>query len=208
MIVAQIEAVASDIGVDAVKVGMLGTTETIEAVIEGLGIVRRRPGGGRPGHGLRDRIEPARRRSPLGPGRRHPAAGEFRHAEHPRGPCARRPRPRILTGGPGPGGACARSRLRGRHRWPQRRPGRLFYDGSEIHVEIEGPRYHAPPPTVPAAPTPRRSPAISPSGWISLSRRSARREPWPPSSCRNGLDSIGDGPGPVDVIGLNGELPH
>src|SRR5215212_1476602 len=29
---AQVEAVADDIGVDAVKIGMLGTTETIEAV--------------------------------------------------------------------------------------------------------------------------------------------------------------------------------
>src|SRR5207244_956184 len=36
MIRAQIAAVAQDIGVDAVKVGMLGTRETIEAVAEAL----------------------------------------------------------------------------------------------------------------------------------------------------------------------------
>ena len=36
MIVAQVRAVASDIGVDAVKIGMLGTAETAEAVVEAL----------------------------------------------------------------------------------------------------------------------------------------------------------------------------
>ena len=36
VIVAQVEAVVSDIGVDAVKIGMLGTTETTAAVVEAL----------------------------------------------------------------------------------------------------------------------------------------------------------------------------
>ncbi|MGH3265000.1 MAG: bifunctional hydroxymethylpyrimidine kinase/phosphomethylpyrimidine kinase [Trebonia sp.] len=39
MIVAQVGAVASDIGVDAVKVGMLGTVETVGAVVEAIGLV-------------------------------------------------------------------------------------------------------------------------------------------------------------------------
>lgn len=39
MIVAQVRAVATDIGVDAVKVGMLGTQETVEAVVEALALV-------------------------------------------------------------------------------------------------------------------------------------------------------------------------
>jgi hydroxymethylpyrimidine/phosphomethylpyrimidine kinase len=39
MIVAQVKAVAEDIGVDAVKVGMLGTAEAVEAVVEALGLV-------------------------------------------------------------------------------------------------------------------------------------------------------------------------
>ncbi len=39
MIVAQVEAVAADIGVDAVKIGMLGTAATVDAVIEALGHV-------------------------------------------------------------------------------------------------------------------------------------------------------------------------
>jgi hydroxymethylpyrimidine/phosphomethylpyrimidine kinase len=38
-IVAQIRAVAEDIGVDAVKVGMLGTVATIEAVLAGLALL-------------------------------------------------------------------------------------------------------------------------------------------------------------------------
>ena len=42
MIVEQVRAVASDIGVDAVKVGMLGTAETVAAVVEALAAARRR----------------------------------------------------------------------------------------------------------------------------------------------------------------------
>jgi len=38
-IVAQVRAVAEDIGVDAVKIGMLGTATTVEAVIEALALV-------------------------------------------------------------------------------------------------------------------------------------------------------------------------
>src|SRR3954454_19341458 len=36
MILSQVRAVAEDIGVDAVKVGMLGTAETVEAAVEAL----------------------------------------------------------------------------------------------------------------------------------------------------------------------------
>jgi hydroxymethylpyrimidine/phosphomethylpyrimidine kinase len=39
MIVAQVRAVVEDIGVDAVKVGMLGTAETVGAVVEALDLV-------------------------------------------------------------------------------------------------------------------------------------------------------------------------
>jgi hydroxymethylpyrimidine/phosphomethylpyrimidine kinase len=38
-IVAQVRAVAEDIGVDAVKIGMLGTAETVEAVVRALDLV-------------------------------------------------------------------------------------------------------------------------------------------------------------------------
>jgi hydroxymethylpyrimidine/phosphomethylpyrimidine kinase len=43
MIVAQVGAVAEDIGVDAVKVGMLGTAATVDAVVEALGLVGEAP---------------------------------------------------------------------------------------------------------------------------------------------------------------------
>jgi hydroxymethylpyrimidine/phosphomethylpyrimidine kinase len=43
MIVAQVRAVAEDIGVDAVKVGMLGSAETVEAVVEALALVGEAP---------------------------------------------------------------------------------------------------------------------------------------------------------------------
>jgi hydroxymethylpyrimidine/phosphomethylpyrimidine kinase len=42
-IVAQVRAVATDIGVDAVKIGMLGTAETVEAVVEALGLLGEAP---------------------------------------------------------------------------------------------------------------------------------------------------------------------
>jgi len=43
VIVAQVRAVAEDIGVDAVKIGMLGTVETVEAVVEALSFVGEAP---------------------------------------------------------------------------------------------------------------------------------------------------------------------
>ena len=42
MIVAQVRAVAEDLGVDAVKIGMLGDVATIEAVAEALDAAARR----------------------------------------------------------------------------------------------------------------------------------------------------------------------
>jgi hydroxymethylpyrimidine/phosphomethylpyrimidine kinase len=42
-IVAQVRAVAEDIGVDAVKIGMLGTAETVEAVVEALDLTGSSP---------------------------------------------------------------------------------------------------------------------------------------------------------------------
>ena len=43
MIVAQVEAVASDIGVDAVKIGMLADEATIEAVVDALELIDEAP---------------------------------------------------------------------------------------------------------------------------------------------------------------------
>src|SRR5689334_17713475 len=43
MIVAQARAVAEDIGVDAVKIGMLGTAEAVDAVVEAIGLLGEPP---------------------------------------------------------------------------------------------------------------------------------------------------------------------
>jgi hydroxymethylpyrimidine/phosphomethylpyrimidine kinase len=43
MIVAQVRAVAEDIGVDAVKIGMLGTVQAVDAVVEALELVGEAP---------------------------------------------------------------------------------------------------------------------------------------------------------------------
>jgi hydroxymethylpyrimidine/phosphomethylpyrimidine kinase len=43
IIVAQVRAVAEDIGIDAVKIGMLGTVEAVDAVVEALGYVGEAP---------------------------------------------------------------------------------------------------------------------------------------------------------------------
>jgi hydroxymethylpyrimidine/phosphomethylpyrimidine kinase len=42
-IVAQVRAVAEDIGVDAVKIGMLGTAETVDSVVEALALIEDAP---------------------------------------------------------------------------------------------------------------------------------------------------------------------
>ena len=45
MIVAQVQAVADDIGIDAIKIGMLGDEATIDAVVEALDVAERYRGG-------------------------------------------------------------------------------------------------------------------------------------------------------------------
>src|ERR1700743_1823647 len=42
-IIAQVRLVAEDIGIDAVKIGMLGTVETVEAVVQALSYVGEAP---------------------------------------------------------------------------------------------------------------------------------------------------------------------
>ena len=69
LIVEQVRAVADDIGVDAVKIGMLGTAETIDAVATALDLRRRRARRDRPGDGRRERRRAARRAAAPGAGR-------------------------------------------------------------------------------------------------------------------------------------------
>ena len=74
MIVAQVRAVAEDIGVDAVKIGMLGTAETVEAVVEALGLVGGAPVVVDPVMVAESGAVAARRRRPRGAGRAPAAA--------------------------------------------------------------------------------------------------------------------------------------
>ena len=108
MIVAQVRAVAEDIGVDAVKIGMLGTAETVDAVVEALALVGDAPV-------VVDPVMVAESGAVLldderadGAGRAAAAACHGGHPEHPRGAGADRGGGARLPGGPGPRGAGAR----------------------------------------------------------------------------------------------------
>ena len=120
MIVAQVRAVAEDIGVDAVKIGMLGTAETVDAVVEALGLVGEAPVVVDPvmvaesGAVLLDddaREALVERLLPL---------ATVVDPQHPRGAGADRGGGGGLPGGAGARGAGARPAGGGRHRRPQR----------------------------------------------------------------------------------------
>lgn len=206
MIIDQIEAVTSDIGVDAVKIGMLGTTTTIEAVIEGLGTVGEVPVVVDPvmvsetGSSLLDdearsalvdgilplatfvtpNIPEAGVLAGLGP---EASQAELARAIQSLGPdCV------VVTGGHSEGLVD------------------IFFDGTELH-EIEGPRYHASSShgsgcTHSSALASYLALGLDPLAAVRSARALAAE------AVGNGLDSIGGGPGPVDVFGLTGELPH
>ena len=201
-IVAQVRAVAEDIGVDAVKIGMLGTAETVDAVVEALGSRRRGAGGRRPGDGRRERRGAARRRTRA----RRWSSGCCRW---PRSSTPNIPEARALTGagrGGDPGGAGARGAgARAARRWSSPAATAsaivdLFFDGARVGRD---PR-RAPPrrrrarlrlhPLLGAGglPRPRRG-----RRW----RRRARRARSPPRRSAHGLREIGAGPGPGRRLG-------
>ena len=142
MIVAQVRAVAEDIGVDAVKIGMLGTAATVDAVVEALGLRRR----ARPV--VVDPVMVAESGAVLlddearaGAGRAAAAAGRGRHPEHPRGPRADRGGGGGLAGGAGPRGAGAGAGGGRRHRRPQRASWSTSSSTASELVEIAGERH-------------------------------------------------------------------
>jgi hydroxymethylpyrimidine/phosphomethylpyrimidine kinase len=204
VIVEQVRAVAEDIGVDAVKIGMLGTRETIEAVGEALDLVGDAPvvldpvmvaeSGARlldedAQEALRTRLLP--RAAVVTPnlpearvlvgGGEEDGAEELVRAVHALGP-----RAVVLTGG---------------HR---EQATDLFFDGDRL-VEIPGERYE--------------SGAAHGSGCTHSSGLAAHLalglEPLDAAraakaiaaeAVRDGLTSVGHGPGPVDVFGLERRL--
>ena len=201
-VVGQVAAVAEDIGVDAVKIGMLGTAETIEAVDRALDLVGDVPvvidpvmvaesgavlldGAAR--GALRDRLLPrATVVTPNLPEARVIADGrtsseadapDLARAIHALGPTAV-----VVTGG---------------HR---ERAADVFYDGERVE-EITGPRH---PDGAAHGSGCTHSSALAAhlaQGYDALHAARAAKE-IASEAVRNGLRSIGAGAGPVDVFGL------
>jgi hydroxymethylpyrimidine/phosphomethylpyrimidine kinase len=200
MIVAQVRAVADDIGVDGVKIGMLGDEATIDAVIEALGAV-----GGAPivvdpvmvsasgavlldpnaKAALIERILPlatvatpnlpeARQLAGLGVGA---GSEELARAIQALGPEAV-----IVTGGHAEDGAD------------------VLFDGTGT-VRIEGPRY---PDAASHGSGCTHSSALA--AFLARGTELADAARWArevaAEAVGNGLEGLGAGPGPVDVFGL------
>jgi len=204
VIVEQVRAVVEDIGVDAVKIGMLGTRETIEAVGEALDLVGDAPVVLDPvmvaesGARLLDedaqealRTQLVARAAVVTPnvpeagvlagGNAPTEAEELVRAVHALGP-----RAVVLTGG---------------HR---EQAVDLFFDGDRL-VEIPGERFER---GAAHGSGCTHSSALAAHLAIGLDPLDAARAAKAIASeaVRDGLRSIGRGPGPVDVFGLERRL--
>jgi hydroxymethylpyrimidine/phosphomethylpyrimidine kinase len=215
VIVAQVRAVAEDIGVDAVKIGMLGTVATIEAVVRSLEL-----------------LDPA---TPvvLDPVMVSESGAELLQPEA-RGALVARLLPKVTIATPNlpearalighdsapTGGDDGETRpaqsleppelarairalgppivvVTGGHR---ERPTDVFYDGSRL-VEIEGPRY-----SVDAAHgsgCTHSSVLAARLAWSDTPLQAARvAKRMASEAVRDGLADVGAGPGPVNVLGV------
>ena len=200
-IVAQVRAVAEDIGIDAVKIGMLGSVETIEAVLEALDLIGEVPvvldpvmvaeSGARllepdAEDALRSRLVP--RMTVVTPNvaearvlARRPDeedAVELVRAVHALGP-----RIAVVTGG---------------HR---ENATDLFYDGDQL-IPIPGERY--PDGASHGSGCTHSSTLAAALAWDLdpiVAARTAREVAG--QAVRDGLRGIGHGAGPVDVLGLD-----
>ena len=197
-------AVADDIGVDAVKIGMLGDAADDRGGGRGARpAARGHAGRRRPGDGRRVRRAPARRATP-------------------RTRCATQIVPRATVVTPNvAGGARARRRRGGdrrrrrwrapihalgaaggrRHRRPPRRGDRRLLRRRRSSRRSRASATRTAPRTARAARTPRRSPRTSPSARRPLRGGADRPRRGRARRSRDGLRDIGAGPGPVDVLG-------
>jgi hydroxymethylpyrimidine/phosphomethylpyrimidine kinase len=201
VIVAQVRAVAEDIGVDAVKIGMLGTAETVEAVGEALRYVGEAPVVIDPvmiaesGAELLDeeaRQSLAEKLLPLAAvvtpnipeARALTGLGEASQAELARALAGMGTKAAVVTGG------------------HSEAVIDVFYDGGEV-VEIPGERHPDG-----AAHGSGCTHSSSLAAFLALGRsplEAARRAREITSAAvRDGLRGIGAGAGPVDVFGLGG----
>jgi hydroxymethylpyrimidine/phosphomethylpyrimidine kinase len=218
VIVEQVRAVADDIGVDAVKIGMLGTAETIEAVGRALDLVPGAPVVLDPvmvaesGARLLDEDAQEALRTLLVPRATvlTPNVPEAR-ALAAEGPEARAPAAEGPAGEPGlPDEADAEQLARevhalgpaavvvtGGHR---EQAVDVFFDGARL-VEIPGERYvdgaaHGSGCTHSSALAAHLALGLEPLDAAKAAKRIAS------DAVRDGLQSVGEGPGPVDVFGL------
>ena len=204
-IIEQVRTVADDIGVDAVKIGMLGTAETVRAVREALGHIE---------DGVPIVIDPVmvaesgavllddEARAAIVT--RAAAAGDRDHAEPARGARAGRRGARAqpdATTSRISRGRCTRSgRQRRRHRRPSRRGHGRLLRRDDDHAARRASGIPTARRTGPGARTRARSRRISRSGsarWRRRGRRGGSRR----RRCATGTASIGRGPGPVNVLG-------
>ena len=211
VILAQVAAVAQDIGVDAVKIGMLGDAHgrggraALDELPDGVPVVLD------PVMVAESGAELLAARRAAGAGRAAAAASDRRDPERARGEGA---------GGVGWGGAAAGGPDRTLARRPlagstRSAPSAVVVTGghreqADRRVLRRGAARRAPGRAPPlgcgarfrAALTRRCSRRGSPGATI-RSRRPASRGRWPRERCATGLRELGAGAGPVDVLGIS-----
>ncbi len=199
MIVAQIQAVVDDIGVDAVKVGMIGTVEAIAAVAAGLDLIRGVPVVVDPvmvAESGADLLESDARSAliekiisratvvtpNIPEARRLTGLQDAEQVDLARALLEMGPRAVVVTGG------------------HSDRMIDVFAEPSRT-VEIPGPRHKGGSSHGSGCTHSSCLAAMLARGEDRLSAARAARE-LASASVANGIESIGHGPGPVDVIGL------
>jgi len=204
IIVEQVRAVAEDIGVDAVKIGMLGTAETVRAVREALEHVGDAPV-------VIDPVMVAESGAVLlDDAARQAIVDELLPLAAVITPNL--PEARVLAAGAGEGDDDAEALARALHALGPRavvvtgghrdEATDVFFDGEELHL-IAGQRHadgaaHGSGCTHSSALAAHLALAFSPLDAARRAREVAG------NAVRDGLRSIGHGPGPVDVFDLTG----
>ena len=204
LIVAQVRAVAEDIGVDAVKIGMLGTAETVRAVREALEHVGDAPV-------VIDPVMVAESGAVLlDDAARQAIVDELLPLAAVITPNL--PEARVLAAGEGEGGDDAEALARALHELGPRavvvtgghrdEATDVFFDGEELHL-IPGERHadgaaHGSGCTHSSALAAHLALGFSPLEAARRAREVAG------NAVRDGLRGIGEGAGPVDVFDLTG----